>query len=82
LGPIWRVYNYILEIPDNMQPLPKKCNPDGQTSSLFTIINDGLKIPFAATYGFVDVFILIIAGLVLIARMAKKIKHNSGVSRL
>ncbi len=63
------VYSAIFRITCNIFILYPLLTPSG---ALFTIIQDGLKIPFEATYGFADVIVLIIIGLVIVNKFSKR----------
>ena len=63
------IYSSIFRITSNIFILFPLLTPSG---ALFTIIQDGLRIPFEAIYGFCDVIVLIIIGLVLVNRLYMK----------
>lgn len=75
------VYSSIFKITSSVFILYPLLTPTG---AIFTQIKDGLKLPFEATYGFVDVIVLVVVGLIVINRVFKKQKlaqnNNKSVS--
>lgn len=63
------IYSSIFRLTSNVLIFYPFLTPTG---ALFTQIKDGLVIPFEATYGFVDVIIMSIAGLYIINKLHKK----------
>jgi len=63
------VYAAIFRVTSNIFILFPLLTPSG---GLFSSIQNGLRIPFEATYGFVNVVVLIIVGLMMINSLTKK----------
>lgn len=65
------VYSSIFRLTSNIFILFPFLTPTG---ALFTQIKDGLNIPFEATYGFLDVILLLVAVLVIVKKISKSKK--------
>lgn len=63
------VYSTIFRLTGNIFILYPLLTPTG---ALFTQLQEGLRLPFPATYGFADVILAIIVGLVIVNRISKK----------
>ena len=65
------VYSSIFRLTSNVFILFPFLTPTG---ALFSQIKDGLSIPFEATYGFLDVILLLVAVLVIVKKISKSKK--------